>query len=248
MRAQRTVALLVGAAAMIAAVAGAALIGPSAASAAPEAAAAYPAQPPSATVNASSVTPGRSVRVAGMGFGTNEPVLVDVVYRIFPGTPALQPPFQTPGSGVSRADGNGDVHARVALTFPGYATITLKGLRSHKTARVTVRVVAWGGNWSAYFRPGTFNGPYGGGALGVGAFGGAFGFGDGFPFGGGSPFGAGPISYRTTTELTLASHQQQAPNTPAGAELIAGMLGLVGLAGSALVTVRAARRVTSAAQ
>src|SRR5437868_2011876 len=137
MRAQRTVALLVGAVAMIAAVAGAALIGPGAANAAPAAGAAnaapaaataYPAPPPTATVNAASVTPGRTVKVSGMGFGAKEPILVDVVYRVFPSTPALQPPFGS--GGVARADGSGNVKAHVALTFPGYATITLRGLRS----------------------------------------------------------------------------------------------------------------------
>ena len=247
MRAQRTMALLVGAVAMIAAVAGAALIGPGAASAAPAAAAnAYPAPPPSVTVNAGSVTPGRSVRLSGMGFGNGEPVLIDVVYRIIPGTPALQPPFPGPGSGISRADASGNVRARVALTFPGYATITVRGLHSHKTARVTVRVVLWGGNRPMYFRPGTFNGPFGGGGLGVGAFGGAFGFGAGFPFGGG---GAGPINYQAgPSELMLASHQQPAPNTPAGAELLAGALGVVGLMGSAFVTVRSTRRPKDAVQ
>jgi len=242
MRAQRTMSLLVGAIAMIAAAAGAALVGPGAANAAPATAAnAYPAPPPSVTVNAGSVTPGRTIQVSGMGFGTNEPVLFNVVYRIIPGTPALQPPF--PGSAVFRADTKGDVHAHVALTFPGYATISVTGLRSHKTARVTVRVVLWGGNWPAYFRPGTFNGPFGGGSLGVGAFGGAFGFGNGFPFGGGGPHTAAPTTYRAgPSDLTLASHQQPAPNTPAGAELLAGALGLVGLMGSAFVTVRSARR------
>jgi hypothetical protein len=183
-----------------------------------------------------------------MGFGSKEPVLVDVVYRIIRGTPALQPPFPSPGSGVTRANANGDVRARVALTFPGYATISLTGLRSHQTARVTVRVVLWGGNWPTYFRPGTFNGPFGGGALGVGAFGGAFGFGDGFPFGGG-PFGAGPISYTGgPSELTLASHQQSAPGTPAGAQLVAGALGLVALMGSVFVTFRSVRRPRGAVQ
>src|SRR3954452_9082867 len=122
MRAQRTVALLVGAVAMIAAVAGAALIGPGAASAAPDAATAYPAPPPTATANATSVTPGRTVRVAGMGFDAKEPDLVDLVYHVFPATPGLRPPFG--GGGVSRANAAGDVKAHVTLTFPGYATIT----------------------------------------------------------------------------------------------------------------------------
>jgi hypothetical protein len=169
MRAHRTLARFATAGAMIVAGLGATLLAPGIANANPTvgAAEAYPPQPPSVTVNHGSVQTGSTVKVAGKGFARGEPVAVHVRYRIIPGSAAFDPPFG--GYGTVHANRNGKVMAKVPLQFPGYATITVKGLRSHKKASVTVRVYAWMNPWAGWFRWGGFDAPRGltAGALGI---------------------------------------------------------------------------------
>ena len=149
MRARRTVTRAV---ALLVAAVGAALITPAVAAAAPKVANdPYPAPPPSLTVSSAAVTTGKSVRVSGSGFASKEPVSITVRYRITLRSASFHPPFG--GHAVGRADGQGKVKSTVALKFPGYATITVRGIKSHKSASVTVRVLAWRGAWPAHFKP-----------------------------------------------------------------------------------------------
>jgi hypothetical protein len=235
MRAHRIVALLIATGAMMVAGASAALLNPGVAAAAPgygnagnasDAGGAYPAPQPSLTASASSVQTGRQVKVSGSGFRKGEPVTITVRYRIFLGSATFVPPFGS--SGHDRANNQGKVMARVPLNYPGYAKITVKGLKSGKRASVTVRVLAWRGPWGNW-----------------GAFGGAFG--GNFPFGpmfreSGFTTGAAGASAETV-QLRLAGATESLPAKPgaAGAELLAGMLGLTGLLGSAMLALRRRR-------
>jgi hypothetical protein len=222
MRAHRTVARLVATGAMLVVGAGAALLSPGVASAAPEgyghgaggaggaAGGAYPAPKPTLMVNAASVTTGRAVRIAGSGFRKGEPVIITVRYRITLHSPAFPPAWGQ--GGVTRANGQGKVMSRVSLNYPGYATITVKGLKSHKTASATVRVLAWRNPW---------------------AWGGFGGF-----------FQQGGFVASAAPALKLAGNtvnDQSTGDGTASAQLLAGLLGVVGLFGSAVFALRRRR-------
>lgn len=218
MRAHRTLALLVAAGALAAGV-GTAVLVPGVAAAAPgytvQPPGPYPAPPPAVTVNTATVTTGKSVRVSGNGFASKEPVAITIRYRITPRSAAFIPPYG--GGGMGKADGQGKVHAKVSLKFPGYATITVKGLRSHKSASVTVRVLAWRGAWGGLFRETGFSA----GSEGAG-------------------FGALEASdVAAEHQLRLASGTTNEPQPDA--ELLAGMLGVVGLLGTGVVALRRRR-------
>jgi hypothetical protein len=219
MRAHRTLALLVAAGALAAGV-GTAVLVPGVAAAAPgytvQPPGPYPAPPPAVTVNTATVTTGKTVRVSGIGFAKKEPVAITIKYRITPRSAAFTPPYG--GGGMDKADGQGKVRAKVSLKFPGYATITVKGLRSHKSASVTVRVLAWRGAWGGLFRETGFSTD---GAL---------------------------EAADTVSEAVAVDAQQQvrlASGTTDGhqpdAELLAGMLGAVGLLGTGVVALRRRR-------
>jgi hypothetical protein len=232
MRAHRTVARLVATGAMLVVGAGAALLSPGVASAAPEgyghgaggaggvAGGAYPAPKPTLTVNAASVTTGRAVRISGSGFRKGEPVAIVVRYRITLRSAAFPPAWGQ--GGIARANDQGKVMSRVSLNYPGYATITVKGLKSHKTASVTVRVLAWRNPW---------------------AWGGFGGF---FQQGG---FAASSSSGKySMASMRLAANtagntvdDQSTGDGAAGAQLLAGLLGVVGLFGSAVFALRRRR-------
>jgi hypothetical protein len=216
------VARLVATGAMLVVGAGAALLSPGVASAAPEgyghgaggaggvAGGAYPAPKPTLTVNAASVTTGRAVRISGSGFRKGEPVAIVVRYRITLRSAAFPPAWGQ--GGIARANDQGKVMSRVSLNYPGYATITVKGLKSHKTASVTVRVLAWRNPW---------------------AWGGFGGF-----------FQQGGFVASAVPEMKLAGntvdHQSTGDGT-ASAQLLAGLLGVVGLLGSAVFALRRRR-------
>src|SRR6185437_13690321 len=169
-----------------------------------------PAPKPTLMVNAASVTTGRSVRIAGAGFRKGEPVVIVVRYRITLHSPAFPPAWGQ--GGVTRANAQGKVMSRVSLNYPGYATISVKGLKSHKTASVTVRVLAWRNPW---------------------AWGGFGGF-----------FQQGGFVASAVPEMKLAGntvdHQSTGDGT-ASAQLLAGLLGVVGLLGSAVFALRRRR-------
>ena len=227
MRAHRTVARLVATGAMLVVGAGAALLSPGVASAAPEgyghgaggaggaAGGAYPAPKPTLMVNAASVTTGRAVRIAGSGFRKGEPVVIVVRYRITLHSPAFPPAWGQ--GGVTRANAQGKVMSRVSLNYPGYATISVKGLKSHKTASVTVKVLAWRNPW---------------------AWGGFGGF---FQQGGFVASGLGAASAPASSVLKLAGNEESTSDGTASAQLLAGLLGVVGLLGSAVFALRRRR-------
>jgi hypothetical protein len=222
MRAHRTVALLLAAGAMMVVGAGAALVSPGVAAAAPgygnghgggaAAGGAYPAPKPVLMVNAHSVTTGGTVRVRGAGFAKGEPVVVTIRYRITLGSAAFHPPFG--GGGYDRANRQGKVMGRVSLRYPGYATITIKGLKSHKRASVTVRVLAWRGQWGGFFRMGGMTG-------------------DSFLGGLSTSVGVPAMQLKADTRDTTSSDNS--------AQLVAGLFGVVGLMGSAAVAFRRRR-------
>src|SRR5688572_14273844 len=120
MRAHRTMALLGKAGAMIAAIAAAALIAPGAAVAAP-AVNNYPAPEPALTVNAGSISAGRTVRISGVGFDAKEPVSISVRYRLTSRKSIKQPRFAREPQG--RANSDGEYRSGVSLLLPGRATI-----------------------------------------------------------------------------------------------------------------------------
>ena len=240
MRAHRTVARLVATGAMLVVGACAALLSPGVAAAAPgyghgaggaggAAGGAYPAPPPTLMVNAASVTTGRTVRIAGSGFRKGEPVVISVRYRITLRSAAFPPAWGS--GGVARANGQGKVMSRVSLQYPGFATITVKGLKSHKTASVTVRVLAWRNPWA------------------WGGFGGFFGQNRFFHEGGfttesaqGTAVTAGTEAVTTTMKLAGNTVDGQSTREgAAGAQLLAGLLGVVGLFGSAVFALRRRR-------
>jgi hypothetical protein len=164
-------------------------------------------------VSSNSVTTGGSVRVAGTGFAKNEPVQITIRYRITLRSAAFNPPFG--GGGYDRANAKGKVTGRVTLKYPGYATITIKGLKSHKRASATVRVLAWRGSWGGFFRMGGLTGGF-------------------FHMGGvpGWPF-AGGMQLKADTKDTTSSDNS--------AQLVLGLLGVVGLMGSAAVALKRRR-------
>jgi hypothetical protein len=227
MRAHRTVARLVATGAMVVVTATAALLSPGVASAAPEgyghgaggagsaAGGAYPAPKPTLTVNAASVTTGRAVRITGSGFRKGEPVAIVVRYRITLRSPAFPPAWGQ--GGITRANAQGKVKSRVSLNYPGYATITVKGLRSHKTASVTVRVLAWRNPWS-----------WGG-------------FGGFFQQGGFAVSSVAPAMRLDAHTVGNTVDDQSTGDGAAGAQLLAGLLGVVGLLGSAVFALRRRR-------
>lgn len=242
MRAHRTVARLVATGAMLVVGAGAALLSPGVASAAPEgyghgaggvggaAGGAYPAPKPTLTVNAASVTTGRTVRIAGSGFRKGEPVVVVVRYRITLRSAAFPPAWGQ--GGITRANAQGKVMSRVSLNYPGYATISVKGLKSHKTASVTVRVLAWRNPWA------------------WGGFGGFFQQHEFFQQGGFTTDSAKPAGSAAITMKLAENSVNSARNTvddqstsgsAASAQLLAGLLGVVGLFGSAVFALRRRR-------
>jgi hypothetical protein len=210
MRAHRTLALLVAAGALAVGV-GTAVLVPGVAAAAPgytvPPPGPYPAPPPAVTVNTATVTTGKTVRVYGNGFASKEPVAISIKYRITPRSAAFNPPYG--GGGMDKADGQGRVRAKVALKFPGYATITVKGLRSHKSASVTVRVLAWRGAWGGLFRETGFSAD------------------------------SATVDVAAQQQLRLASGTTNEPQPDA--ELLAGMLGVVGLLGTGVVALRRRR-------
>lgn len=224
MRTQRTTALLVTGLAMVTAVAGAVLTGAGTASAAES----YPAPQPTATVNAASVTTGRSVQVVGRDFDATEPVLVRVKYKVAPGVAGFNTPDLGNGGFEFLSNDNGKVRANVPLKIPGTAVITLVGEHSHTQAKVTVRVLGWsGGFWPGFDNDQGFS---------QSGFGGGF-FGGDWPFLRLPYFGGGfalPGSYQQqqTTRLKLAADRT---GNAAGAQLLAGGLGLTSLIGIAFV-------------
>jgi hypothetical protein len=244
MRAHRIISLVAATGAMVAAVAGAALISPGVACAAPAvpAVAAYPAPPPSLTVSSPSVTTGRTVRVLGNGFVAGERVAVVLRYRITLRSAGFGPVYAPHISGGSRADDQGKVHARVTLTVPGYATVTVRGLRSHKSASVTIRVSAWRSSWPwpFFFGGGSFDGSESGFRVANAAFGSTV---SGSTVSGstvdagGSRLVANEASLNGSGSLAGGS-RGVAPE----AQLLAGLLGVTALVGSGLLTFRTLRR------
>lgn len=226
MRAHRLLARLATAGAMIAAAAGAALIAPGVATAVPGQN--YPPPPPALTVSAGSVGLGQRVSIAGVGFARREPVTVAIRYRI-----SLRPGQYGPSipmrGGSGRSNNQGEYRDRVGLVFPGYATITVRGKRSGKTASATVRVLAWQSPWPRQFR------------------------GDGFENGGPAlqaplrnAFGVPHFRYMSN-ETTLSEGQPPSAATErrgggADAQLLAGLIGIAGMLSSGLVGMRVARR------
>jgi hypothetical protein len=214
--------MLLAAGAMMVVGAGAALLSPGVAAAAPgygngnggaAAGGAYPAPAPDVMVSSNSVTTGGSVRVRGTGYAKNEPVVITIRYRITLGSAAFHPPFG--GGGFDRADSKGKVTGRVSLKYPGYATITIKGLKSHKRASATVRVLAWRGPWGGFFRMGGLTGGF-------------------FHMGGLPTSAAGPA-------MQLKANGKDTTSSDNSAQLMAGLLGVVGLAGSAAVAFKRRR-------
>jgi hypothetical protein len=140
MRAQRILARLATAGAMIAAVVAATLVAPGVAAAHHDP---YPAPSSSLTVSSGTVTVGRSVTVFGNGFARDEIVKLTVRYQMHLGQGSHGPSVSF-GAGSVRANNHGKFSKRISLWVPGTATITANGLRSGKIASAAVRVVTWG--------------------------------------------------------------------------------------------------------
>lgn len=213
MRPRTTSALTAFAGAIVAA---GVLGAPTTAQAAPEATN-YPAPPPVVTVGSASVSTGDAVRIAGRSFAAGEPIAISVRYRITLHSAGFNSPFRPRVSGDRTADDDGTFKARVRLTSPGYATIKATGQRSHQSASVTVRVLAW---------------------RGVTTFGGDDFF-AGTPLGapGSQParnFGPFKLSGNETT-TTMASGASGADARTYGADVVTGLLGLTALIGSGLM-------------
>jgi hypothetical protein len=175
-------------------------------------------------VNAASVTTGRAVRIAGAGFRKGEPVVIVVRYRITLHSPAFPPAWGQ--GGVTRANAQGKVMSRVSLNYPGYATITVKGLKSHKTASVTVRVLAWRNPWA------------------WGGFGGFFQQGGFAASSSSGKYSMASMRLAANTAGYTAGNtvdNQSTGDGAAGAQLLAGLLGVVGLLGSAVFALRRRR-------
>jgi hypothetical protein len=142
MRAHRALVLLATAGAAVVATAGTALVGPGAAIAAPAPAAppatttpqAYPPPAPSLTTNHGTIRAGGSVRLTGRHFGFRDRVRLTIRYP-------TGPIHGRTRSLVVRTDRQGNFRVTVRLTRPGRASITARGLRWHKHAAVTVRVL-----------------------------------------------------------------------------------------------------------
>jgi hypothetical protein len=97
------------------------------------------------------VTLGQGVRARGMGFASRELVSVRIRTRTTLG-PTGHGPTITQGTGPARTDNKGRFQDRVNLSLPGYATITFTGMKSHKSASVTVRVLRWFQPWPTHWR------------------------------------------------------------------------------------------------
>ncbi|MFF5230798.1 hypothetical protein [Dactylosporangium sp. NPDC000521] len=204
-------------------------------------------------MSSASVSTGGVVCIAGKRFLPGEPISINVKYRITRHSGGFDGPFPARVSGDRRTDDDGKFEANVRLTSPGYATIKVTGKKSKQTATVTVRVLAWRGNYSFGgddFFAGT---PLGNGVRNNGG-GDKWDGGDrpagffGPFFGGWSPFrlsanetsltdasdasDASAASTSSSTDLaggTTKTHDAQ------GADLLAGLLGLTALAGSGFV-------------
>lgn len=210
-------------------------------------------------MSSATVSTGGAVRIAGKRFLPGEPIAIRVKYRITRHSGGFDSPFPPRVSGDRRADDDGRFSAKVRLTSPGYATITVTGKKSGQSASVTVRVLAWRGTYS-------FGGDdfFAGTPLGDGVRhdGGSNGHNSGQDdrwdggdrpagfygpfFGGWSPFRLSANETALTGDLSgtrgdnLAAGEQT--NTAHGADLVAGLLGLTALIGSGLVMRR--RRVS----
>ncbi|GAA2613744.1 hypothetical protein GCM10010399_50740 [Dactylosporangium fulvum] len=106
-------------------------------------AAAYPAPEPAVRVSSASISTGNTVRVTGRSFSPGEPIAISVSYRITPNSGTYHNPWGVSIKGDQRADADGKFAAKVRLSVPGYARIKVTGKKSHKSAAVTVRVLAW---------------------------------------------------------------------------------------------------------
>ncbi len=146
MRAHRALALLATAGAMLVAVAGATLAGPGAASAAPGPRhpkppapgnpQAYPPPPPLLVVNRGTVKVGQSVHTFGNHFGFHEKVIIVVRFKPVHGSGG--------GGGFTTStttDRYGRFGLNLKLSVAGKAVITARGVTSHLSASVTVRVL-----------------------------------------------------------------------------------------------------------
>jgi hypothetical protein len=115
----------------------------------------YPAPPPSLTVSSGTVKAGKSVRVSGRDYGKREPVVVRVRFR-----PSTR--FWFPRGGIVTqqttvwTDGHGRFSTYAHTFLAGSISITATGLKSRKTASVSVRVLprhgsshGWGTWWGA---------------------------------------------------------------------------------------------------
>jgi hypothetical protein len=115
----------------------------------------YPPTPPSLTVSSGTVKAGKSVRVSGRDFGRREPVVVRVRYR-----PSTR--FWFPRRGIvtqqttvwTNNQGRFSTYAHTFLA--GTLSITATGLRSRKSASVSVRVLPRGGShgWGTWWGAG----------------------------------------------------------------------------------------------
>ncbi|WP_238007267.1 hypothetical protein KZZ52_02625 [Dactylosporangium sp. AC04546] len=196
--------------------------------------AAYPAPEPAIRVSSASIQTGDAVRLSGRRFLPGEPISISVKYRITPNSGTYDNPWGVSVKGDRRADDKGKFSAKVRLSLPGYARIRVTGKKSGESAAVTVRVLAWrsytfGGD--DFFagtplgspvrhddhdadRPARFFGPF---------------------WGGWSPF---RLSASESGLVAGAAAEHRQEHRTYGADVVAGLLGLAALAGSALVTRR----------
>jgi len=225
MRARSTSALTAFAGAIVAA---AVLGAPSSAQAAPEAA--YPAPAPAIRVSSASITIGNAVRLSGRSFQPGEPISISVRYRITRHSGGFDNPFGVRINGDRRADENGKFSARIRLGTPGLAVIRVTGKKSHKTVRVTVRVLAWHNSWPDDIFAGT--------PLGSGGFGGFGGFDGDHRAGYFGPFSGGWSPFRLTgneTGLVVAAAAAKTEHRTYGADVVPALLGLTALLGSSFM-------------
>ncbi|GAA0714881.1 hypothetical protein GCM10010199_15220 [Dactylosporangium roseum] len=157
-------------------------------------------------------------------------------YRITPNSGTYNNPWGVSIKGDRRADADGAFAAKVRLSVPGYARIKVTGKKSHKSAAVTVRVLAWrsdvfGGD--DFFAGTPLGGPVrwddrGDDRSDTGA-GRVFG-----PHSGGwSPF---RLSGNETTVAGATVRTEERKTY--GGDVVAGLLGLAALIGSGFVTRR----------
>lgn len=246
-------------------VAAAVLGAPTAAHAEPGGAAAaveahYPAPEPAVRVSSGTVNTGGAVRLAGKRFLPGEPISIRVKYRITRHSGGFDGPFPAWVSGDRRANDHGKFQAKVRLSSPGYATIKVTGKKTGLSVSVTVRVLAWRGQYDFggddFFAGTPLGNPvrdhgghhdnYDDGDRPAGFFG---------PFfGGWSPFrlsanettlaDAGTAGTSDATGSTDGANQaaETGTNGAHGADLVASLLGITALIGSGFILRR--RRVS----